>query len=248
MIYLVRTLLDGVAKRMSKVEQAADTTLALILLNDTRLDRNSTEHRLLHILNRVVNTLTTTFQALEEFYICDDSTFNNLCHTSMQLTLGKRVQHFNIGNNKARMTEGAYHIFIVSNIYAILATYRGINLTEQRRRDKTKLHTTHISCRNKTSYIRHNAATNSENECRTICTHCHKLTIDTLNGLQALAHLALTHDDILKATDKIGIEAIDVCIRDNDSTTLRKHSFEQLLSTTYIERRGLVYFNYSLHK
>ena len=47
MVYIVRTLLDGVTERMTEVQKATHATLALIFGNDARLDSHSTKHSFL---------------------------------------------------------------------------------------------------------------------------------------------------------------------------------------------------------
>ena len=96
--------------------------------------------------------------------------------------------------------------------YTILATYAGINLTEQRRRDKAELHASHIGSRNETRNIGNYTATDTQNKCRAVGSQLYQTAVDGIDCEQSLARLAQTDEDMVKRLKHRVIVAVDIGI------------------------------------
>ena len=84
------------------------------------------------------------FENLEELGIGNHCRLHNLSQAGTELPHGQRAQHIDIANNELRLAECADHIFIALDIHAIFTPDAGIDLAQQRRRDKSELHASHI--------------------------------------------------------------------------------------------------------
>ena len=219
---------------MAQIEQSPIARLALITLHDIGLNLYSTIYNLAQALRVTLQCRKIRLlQHLKQSCIANHSRLDYLGKTRAELPRGERAQQIHITDNKPRLGERTHHILISIDIHSILAPHAGIHLPQQRRGDKTKLHSTHKRRGGKARNIGHNASAHSQHEARAVNAQLNKAAIYHIQRTQRLARLAKSDEHVVVRLDERVVVAVDIGIRHHNNTLLGEQPRQPLTHATH---------------
>ena len=218
---------------VSQVEFAALATLALIALDDARLDSNRHQHQVSR-QQRIAAHLVKgqSLNHFEQHTIAEQTRLDQFGQTGTELTIGERAQHSDVAQHKFGLVETADHILVAVEIDAILATHAGINLSEQCRRNKSESHTAHKCRCDESRDVGHNAAADTEQEGLSVSAAFDQFAVELLDRRQSLNLLARTDDDVFVLIDQAAVATSYRGVGDDDNTVSPRQKRMQIVFPT----------------
>ena len=144
--HIARLLLDGMGEGMSKVQDAAQTALALILTDDIRLDfTGACNHVCPCRRGEGEHIVTMLLQPCEELRIRDDTVLDDLPEPRRDLARGQCLQAVEIHDDGVGLVERADEVLAACMIDGDLAADARVHLCEEARRELHKRNAAHIS-------------------------------------------------------------------------------------------------------
>ena len=235
MQHLARTLFDGVCNGVSQIEFTAFAALALVAFDNLGFDFDCHQHQICH-QQRITLQLfkRQSLNHFEQYSIADQTRLDQFGHTCAELTRRERAQHTDVAQHKLGLIEATDHIFVAVEIDTILATHAGVDLTQQRGRNKAKAHTTHKGRSHETRNVGHNSTTDTEQEGLSVGTAFDQFAMDLRHGFEGFDTLALADQDMFVLIDKASIAGRDRAVGDDDNAVSpRQKRVQIVLPTTH---------------
>ena len=156
--FIVPELFNRVAAGVTEIEESSLALFGLVVFYYTAFN---IEAFIYNFLNKVLRI--PVFKPFKERSRPDTAVFDNLAHTVAEIMLRQRAEDPGVDNDKARLMKGSAEILALRQINGGLASHRGIDLREQRRRYLDVLYASEINSRRKARHIAAHASAERNN-------------------------------------------------------------------------------------
>ena len=189
--HVLRFRFDGMSDRVSEVEDAPQSALALVGGNDFGLDADGPGDQLIHYCRRHRQHLPGTLgHEIEYCPIADDAAFQHLKKSGPELTFRKCRGQVGIDQHGKRLVETSNQVLAGYQVHARFPPYRRIHLREQSRGNLQNRNAAHENRGEETRYIGHNPATETDHDTSAVSVALEHLLGKLLHGRKPLVLFA----------------------------------------------------------
>ena len=175
------------------------------------------------------------FEQLEERPVADDRRLDRLGQPRPELPVGQRREQRRVAHHEARLGKGADHVLVTRDVHAVLAPDRGIDLPQERRRDKPETDAPHVGCRGESRHIGDDAAPHTEDEGLAVGSRRNEPAAELLDRGKGLAALAAPDADRLKGGQQLPVAAVHLVVRNGDHPAFGQQIGQQTGRRTNID-------------
>ena len=152
--------LNGMAKGMPKIQNGAQSRLALVLPHHQRFDLAAALHRVRQCLRLASHQRADVgLNPVQKHHVRDGPVFDDLGQTRAELALRQRLERVQVTNDALRLVKRANHVFPQRVVDGGFTAYRRIHLRQQGGGHLHKRHPAHVARGCKAGHVAHHTAT-----------------------------------------------------------------------------------------